>query len=524
MNDNSSANSSCLSFPVSTLSSVQIPPISNSVQTPESQQGDTEINWPELALSLAAENLPALNRMDQLDLDKLLSPGSSAQQTMRFPHTLGLEANEPYLTQVQDYSTRIIKPLPFLVDGIRSPSERKMFYHYHEVLAKVLLLETTINPFVSELIPKALSDNRGSHLLAAILSLSASHYQHLMSMSGAQIREMDQRSIESLKWGSHRKAVQQHAHMLDRVDSDSSDLRELFILTMILHQFSLCEGGDSPRWQKLLDIARGLVRQLYCDGQYDTREREKLDYFVLDWFYFHDVCSSLTSHGQRPCIDMYSQSLHSSGLTSPAVSLASEYAALRPSGPGIFLIGPRDGLLPIITRIINLRRSSAADRRPISNAEMYTYALRIEEDLRNWNFDYDRPEIAAVAEAYRLSAFLLLWFTIHPHGPLEHEKVKDIVRDGLGLLASVSPEDSAQTCSLLPIFVFAVSTESVEDHDLVRQLIRSYGSWACLGNIMEVETFLQQWWLAAEKINKDKRSWWDWELYLKENGISIALV
>ncbi|EXJ83962.1 hypothetical protein A1O3_04629 [Capronia epimyces CBS 606.96] len=430
-------------------------------------------------------------------------------------------------------SVSILQPLPFLVDGIQTQAERRVFDHYHKVVTHVLLLKTHSNPLVSILIPLALSQDGNSGLLDAIICLSASQYQYAVLAAGCGGDTAENAGIQKLKWQRHGRAVKHHIQLLSQLpkqslapESQKSGRQQLLILTMILYQFSLCEGNWSAGRRMHFNAARELIRQIYQDNSYDPAHHESFDIFVLNWFYFHDVCSSLTSPQDGPCIDLHRRCLNGAGAPLPATSLTMRYQAAHPSQTEVFLIGPHDGLLTILARIIRLHREHPLDEYGEQGLDMdvLTEGLAIEADLREWEYTYTDTQSANVAESYRLAAFILLWYTVHPHSPLDNEKVQLAVQEGLKLLEPIGANDSAQTCSLLPLFVFGVSTDSATQRPLIKAKIDRYGSWASIANIIEAGKFLEQWWRAADKMNQTHRRWWDWEVYLKANEIDIFLV
>jgi hypothetical protein len=408
------------------------------------------------------------------------------------------------------------------------------------VVTNVLLLNTPNNPLTSMLISRALAQNGSNGILDAIICLSASQYQCTISTAGVSGDKAEASGVEKLKWKRHGRAIKRHIHMLSQLSKQSSkpsdsltiDPQELLILTMMLYQFSLCEGGSSAGRQVHFNAARELIRQIYQDGCYDPADHDQFDSFVLNWFYFHDICSSLTSRKDGPCIDLHRRCLYggASGgaTTAPATALASRYQLLadQQSQTEVFLIGPSDGLLTIIARIIRLHREHPPQDEEDQNfdIEVFMEGLAIEADLREWRHDYMDAESANVAECYRLAGFILLWFTMYPNSPLDSEKVQHAVRQGLQLMEQLPADDNAQTCSLLPLFVFGVSTDSQEERALIKAKIEHYGSWASIANIIEAGQVLEQWWRAADKLNQNLRRWWDWEMYLKANELDIILV
>ena len=274
------------------------------------------------------------------------------------------------------------------------------------------------------------------------------------------------------------------------------------------------------------NAARELIRQIYQDGRYDPDKHGTFDCFVLNWFYFHDVCSSLTSRQDGPCIDFHRGRLNCAGATSPATALANQYRSTNPFQKDIFLIGPDDGLLTILARIIRLHREHPLNENEEEelDIDVLMEGLAVEADLREWNYNYTDTKNANVAECYRLAAFILLWFTVNPSSSLDTPKVQLAVQEGVKLLESVEANDSAQTCSLLPLFVFGVSTNSSAERSLIKAKIDRYGSWASIANIVEAGHFLEQWWRASDKMDQTRRRWWDWEVYLRANEVDIILV
>lgn len=439
--------------------------------------------------------------------------------------------NLPATVIVSTALQRILSnPLPFIVDGIQTRTERKLFDYYHKVVTDVLLLKTPRNPLAVALIPKALSDTTHTALLDAIMCLAASQYQRATANTGSNLQATESESVESLKWARHCKAAQHHVQQLGQLSTGSAntsrpsaDERQLLALTMILYQFSLCESNSQQTRSVYLSIARELVCQIYKDGVYEPELHNDLDSFILDWFYFHDTCSSLTRPFQVPCIDIHHGTLHRFNLALPASSLARYCKETKQRRDEIVLVGTWDGLLQILSRIIQLRRRSSESSGPAS-VETLTKGIDIEGDLREWEYEYSDPENAIVAQCYRNAAFILLWFTMHPDSSITHAKVQAALASSLELLQDLGHSAHAQTCLLLPLFVFGVSTTRKDFQQLIELKIQRLAEWTALSNISEVVVFLRDWWQYVDSLGGSASSWWDWEVYLVTNGYELVLV
>jgi hypothetical protein len=429
-------------------------------------------------------------------------------------------------------SLPIMRPIPFLVDGIETPIERKVFYHYQHVVTDVLLLKTVRNPFVSTLIPRALSGREG-YLVDAMIALSASRYQHFLIATGDCGDSAEGGSLEKLKWKRHGKAISQHIQMLDNLNGASSlglslstpDARQLLILTMILYEFSICESNPGLRVARQMHLyaARELVRQIYEDDHYDCIEHDEFDHFLLELFHFHDVCSSFTGQGRMPCIDLHAQTIRGFTTVSSAVLLAEGVRDESLSARHICLLGLHDGLFKSLARVIDLRRRYPQTDTEVPSAELLFEGLEIEDELRSWHYEYGDRSKTLVAESYRLAVFIILWFAMYPGSSLGEEKIQSTVQEGLSLMSLIGANDNAQTCSLLPLFVFGVSATTVEHRELVGKKIRAYHEWARLANIEECLIFLQQYWNSEADMSASQRKWWDWESELQNSTADICL-
>ncbi|KAF5592652.1 C6 transcription factor [Fusarium subglutinans] len=382
--------------------------------------------------------------------------------------------------------------LPSLVSGVQTPLERRLLHYFIGTFSKILIStpSTDLNAINNVVLPMALQDEQDWGLLSLILSLSASHLSRALSRQTAVDDAEDLRQLEKTKWKHYSYALSRHARNLFWViqqnnsaeveqEPEVSQIDYAIAATMLLCQWSTCEGGDVANWRIHLDANRDLVRRKF------TRRPNALSsalsdtsQVLLEWFYFHDILATVTSP-ERPCISISPEIMDAFGVSGAAEVLPKCFSN-KPLLRSLW-IGVNDGLLAIIERIIVLRQSTEAHSsttddglasvQPTSqvNTNLPTAsnplamralkpnqlmeALTIEKALHDISLQYSTSQQSLVAQCYRLAASLMLHFTVYPTSPPNQGRAWDCLTQLLKLIEHISEEDSAVTCSLFPLFI-----------------------------------------------------------------------
>ncbi|KIV82015.1 hypothetical protein PV11_04156 [Exophiala sideris] len=369
---------------------------------------------------------------------------------------------------------------------------------------------------------------------------------------------------------------------LDIEDSDcnAEQIDCAMATTMFFCQWSTCEGGDHSNWNIHLNANRDLVRRKFDKPAGQPAYLSATSQALLEWFYFHDVIAALTFPNQDCCIDLSTGIVQAFGISTMATTISKHFST-KPA-QHIMWIGPNDGLLTLISRTLSLRRSWGSvlpssipgvegmsddmsmssildtdDRQSELSSTQLLEALTIETALQEWSFEYETSQQQLMGQCYRLAAFLLLFFTVNPRKSSKHTKAQQCL-DQLGtLIGQLSPNDNAITCSLLPLFIYGVSVLSASNRDLVLSQMDAYQRFCGLGHICAVKDFLQSWWKEQELVfagtepaqrhghghsflqcathsssescptcrgRAERRSWWAWQDFMKDQGVQLILI
>lgn len=395
-------------------------------------------------------------------------------------------------------------PFPSLIEGVRTPLERRLFHHFSTVMAQHLVLQTAdhANAIAAAVLPLATVD-RG--LLALVLAVSASHLLKMKRLGGHSRDETDYLDIQRTQWKHLGKGTNFHAQEIGELfvsDCVSSRKYTLALArTMLLCQYNTCEGGADGGWKIHLDAAQGLVSCLkHAQADIDLTTTAVL----AEWALYHQFICRVTDQAPSSKLELDLQ------------------LSETPTSPAIILIGSRDGLLPIIGRIMELKRNLSED--PSSPQPSFIgldVGLEISTELEGWSYSYPTRQQRLVGECYRWAAFILLYATVYGSRPCDIQ-IQMALEGGLTYLDQLCDTDNAQVCALLPMFVFGISAASQRDRDRVRAKLAGYHKWSGLGNIEEAIAFLEMWWEQCDV--EAGVSWWQWHSLAAEAGLQPILV
>lgn len=484
--------------------------------------------------------------------------------------------------------------LPSIVHGIDNALDRRLLHHFIGTFSKLLVSTpyTELNAINNLLLPLALQDAQDWGLLDLILSLSASHLSRALSRQHDNGLAPDVEQLEKAKWKHYSYAITRHAKNLssliqqdgsaehlpgedEDVDEDGeSQIDYAIATTMLLCQWSTCEGGDQANWRIHLDANRDLVRRKF-DRPADAAPVAVLSeasQTLLEWLYFHDVLATVTSPEQA-CINLHTGTVEAFGISAEADMITKCFSS-RPLDKSMW-IGANDGLLAIIVRIIALPRLNPTEglimgqdltasgisigsqrRRPSSSTstqqmiralkpQQLMEALSIEKALQELSLQYTTNQQSLVAQCYRLAASLMLHFTIYPMSPPESGRAYQCLSQLIALIRHISDDDSALTCSLFPLFICGVTVFREADRQLVLAKAKAYSRYCGLGHADDVVEFLQKWWNkrdgshscscepgpavpdtceSCQLHSKPEENWWTWRKFMKEENLDLILI
>lgn len=434
-----------------------------------------------------------------------------------------------------DYETIPIIPhpassnrLPALIDGVHTPLERKLFSHFISALGPTLVLRSTEsrNPFINAITQLALADQG---ILRLMLSVSANHLLRRCGGSRSFTRDSEFEDIERAEIMHFDYAIQQHSQRMDillataAAGNNISDVFAgqgdsmasfAFIATLLLTQYDTCLGGCLGVWQNHLKAARWLATshlRKWLDGQGILPKRERQ--VLVDWFVYHDIISRM-SETER--IDVTGDALLQPTAT------ASRLITRDMSTSDPLLVGPRDGLLLLISRIFDLERLSRESGLNLAmEGSTLLEGLQVFSELEALEFTYQNRQSVIIAECYRWAAFILLYSTMY-RSSLTADKIQEALSSGLDWLTQLSATDNAQTFALFPIFVFGVAAIEPLHRMIIETEIDTCHEFSGLGNITVTKNFLESWW---SKIDDGSHviNWWECKDFAREQGTAITL-
>lgn len=456
---------------------------------------------------------------------------------------------------------------PFLIKGIRTAHDKRLLHHFTHTLSPKLVLhpEPAKNPFNQIVLPMALHDEQDWGLFDLMLSFAASHLVRLLLKESGQQHTDVTRHFENIKCTRYGHGIMRHAKNLSSIlnhgkkspgntepSDDDTQINYALATTMLLCQWSTCEGGDQSPWRLHLNASRELVRRKIESWRGIFEPLSDADQMLLEWFFFHDVISMVTFPRPSFNIDLQSGTVETVGNSSASDTLPRIFSR-RPISE-ILWIGPNDGLLEILERILALRQSqiplsvgtrdessldtslqlqsswaahtssyphgySSVNRASISTAsrsvsnellkqpgndfdlEQFFEVLAIEDALREWSFNYINSQQLAVGASYQCAAYIMLYFTLYRTYAFDDSNVRSWVSSLMQHLAAISETDNTQTCALFPLFICGVTVKNPQDRQFVIGKVQAYSRWSGMGYIDDVIGFLVDWWQEQDRLD-----------------------
>lgn len=389
----------------------------------------------------------------------------------------------------KDRSLSIIErphTLPTLIQGLETELDWFFFDHFAVQMSRVLSLWTDKhNPFKELLLPMAIG-HKG--LMHSVLCLSGSHLANRAPSDEVSQRQMFHldRALDCLR---------NDRQMQLRFSGDESAIVDdpVVAQTLVLLLQNICAGEVDGGHRHHLEAAKALITT-------QQSKREEFQSFIIEFFVYHDVSSSVTS--RRPSILMMDN------LQIPL--LVANYEA------GIFL-GVMDGLFICWSRIRRLRdrirERRESDLRPVVDYEILTKAQSIDQQIRSWPCNHpDNTPRHTAAMLYRQCTWLYLFRTIHQSRP--HPQVIEAVNEGLALLRELPPDCSEQSVMLMPLFMLGISAYLEEQRPELKQAFQILHNYSSLKNIKHTEEVVDRIWELMDA--GDEARTWDWEEIMKD--------
>ncbi|KMP01919.1 OefC [Coccidioides immitis RMSCC 2394] len=288
-----------------------------------------------------------------------------------------------------------------------------------------------------------------------------------------------------------------------RSDNDDAEFLvedPMIASTIALCLNTICEGETKGEYRTHMDAARYLLVT-------QRPKNEKFRQFIVEFFQYHDVSSSLTTLDRRPiCL--------TGDLRLPDFIPHAQAGALL----GIF-----DGLFLYISEITvlrdRIRQRIDAGLDPAVDYQTLSEAVAIDSRIRAWEPTYP-PEHQNwfAAQLYRQSTWVYLYRTIRPSRP--NDKISQVVDDGLFFLDQLPINAGAYSMLLMPLFLLGCSAFETHQRDRVRRGFDSLQAYSSLRNIEPALRIVERVW---NIMDTDPDQSWDWEKIIDDMQMDFLI-
>lgn len=384
--------------------------------------------------------------------------------------------------------------LPILIDGIETDVDRRFLDHFVYDFSRVLtLINDDSNPFKEILLPMA---TQHTGLMHSLMCLAGSHLS---------TRDPDPRFKER-KHYHFLSAITDLRNTITARASGKSQDSEFFVedpmiaSTIALCLNTICEGETRGEYRSHMDAARYLLVT-------QRPRNEKFRQFIVEFFQYHDVSSSLTTLDRRPiCL--------TGDLRLPDFVPHAQAGALLGIFDGLFLyISEITVIRDKIRQRYNQRIDPAVDYQTLSEAVAIDSRIRVWEpcyppDHQNW----------FAAQLYRQSTWVYLYRTIRPSRP--SEKISQVVDDGLLYLDQLPLDAGAYSILLMPLFLLGCSAFEAHQRDRIRRGFESLQAYSSLRNIEPALRIVEKVWNVMD--TQPEKSW-DWEQIIDDMQMDFLI-
>ncbi|TVY29867.1 L-arabinose-responsive transcription regulator [Lachnellula hyalina] len=443
---------------------------------------------------------------------------SLVQSRSQYPD-LAMIAPSPIASPLLDFSA------PVYMEFTEGRSRRALVDHFCNVLSHLIVFkEDNGNPFRQLVLPLS---HASSPVMNAIFALSSAHLEY----RGIEIEE------KSLTF--HNRALQGLAQLIDQNDEERRE-EVLGAIVLLVYYEVLVQRGSS-------NMVTGHLKGAMTIMKAGPQVTSPTSLFLERAFRFYDVIAAL-SHGTppntttQPCASPFPSS---SGPESPLSSVDT-------------LLGLSTDLWPIIHRLSHLLSfknsievaiaAGETSKAAVLRTELENASQAIELALTTWKptmkpgsieeEEEKSPQDAANkcamgsarmqsilnnAEAYRNSALVYLYRTIHSH-PRNHPLVQNHAH--LSLLACSIVVKCAENCHngpmsalLWPLFVASCEAITEEDRGMALSSFVGTERRQGMNNIMRTWEVVREVWHRADLGQEEV----DWRDICAERGFNIVL-
>ncbi|TVY44421.1 L-arabinose-responsive transcription regulator ARA1 [Lachnellula cervina] len=434
---------------------------------------------------------------------------------------LAMIAPSPVISPLLEFSA------PVYMEFTEGRSRRALVDHFCNVLSHLIVFkEDTGNPFRQLVLPLS---HASSPVMNAIFALSSAHLEY----RGIENEE------KSLTF--HNRALQGLAQLIDQNDQERRE-EVLGAIILLVYYEVLVQRGSSNMVNGHLKGAMTIIKS-------GPQVTTPTSLFLERAFRFYDVIAALSlgtppNSTTQPCASPFpsSSSHQSNGPESPLSSVDT-------------LLGLSADLWPVIHRLSHLLSfknsieaaiaAGETSKAAVLRTELENASQAIEFALTTWKppmkpgfveeekSSEDVANKCAIggarmqsilnnAEAYRNSAFVYLYRTIHSH-PRSHPLVQNHTH--LSLLACSVVVNSAESCHdgpmsalLWPLFVASCEAITEEDRGLALSSFGGTERRQGMHNIMRTWEVVQEVWQRADLGQEEV----DWRDICAERGFNIV--
>ena len=386
------------------------------------------------------------------------------------------------------------RELPILIDGVETEIDRRFLDHFVLDFSRVLtLINNDSNPFKEILLPMATQHKGLMH--------------SLMCLSGSHLSQRDPNPV--LKERKHYHFDKAITDLRKNINAATGKEPELMIedptiaSTVTLCLNTICEGETNGEYRSHMDAARFLLRSRPIQRSRNDAFRR----FIVEFFHFHDTSNVMTSLDRRP--DSMSDVLR-----------MPDFVPQPHSGA---LLGIFDVLFVYISKISELR-DQVRERmnlgfRPAVDYQTLSEAVAIDSAIRGWEptQSSDNPSWIG-AQLYRQCTWVYLYRTIRPSKP--HEKIDQVVNDGLELLRQIPKDAGLQSVLLMPLFLLGCAAFRKEQRPDIQAGFDEVQAYSNLGNIKPAREIVEKVWTLMDA--GDEASW-DWEKIIQDMGYDFLI-
>lgn len=387
--------------------------------------------------------------------------------------------------------------LAFPIAGIGNDIQKKMFYHFRDVMANLLTtMNGAPNPMNDVFIPLAMQDPT---IMDILLGLSGSHLLKLQDTNSDPRLEQEKQRLHSRasQVQERRTSYLLSSDPRQRVANSSQNQEKIFATSLLLCLYEICEGSSDNSSQKHLDMARQIISVPH-NGARDQLVATKVNPFLIEFFLYH-ICLAMVT---MPSF------LHNQDFILRLTELL---------GNDMSLVSVIKMLLYFINRIALLR--AEVHKNETTYSSILTKALPIYDELAAWKphleLSQDQKDLA---DFYQKALSIWLFSVVNPDKKSDRQ-IQALVQEITAKMNNIN--DNVKACLLFPLFMVGGAAITQEDRSAVTVLFKKLRDWSSLGNIDVAFAVVENMWKDYD--NNVPRAWdWTTQLERKRMGLLVT--